>query len=282
MSSTTENPSALSQRLRGMAPFEQGEALMLLEIDPKDPPGTKQLIVAGQAIAKIADIGIVDTDKLVGGIPGLQYKLGRRSYLVVRPTARDLMETVRRKAQIVLPKDAAQIILQGGIGPGSRVVEAGIGSAALTIALAEAVGATGHVANYEIRADFQSWGRSNLERAGVLDRVTLHLSDPGKGITESNVDAVVWDLPEPWLLVDESRRVLVPGGSFTAYTPSVQQMEKTVHALRAAGFLDVRAQETLVRDWYVGERSVRPDFNMLGHTAWLTFARSPGPVPDES
>lgn len=260
------------------APFAAGEPVLLVELTTQvGTPTRKQLVATGQGTQKVPDVGIVDTDKLVGLEPGATYALGRHSYLLCRPTARDLMETVRRKAQIVLPKDAAQIILQAGIAPGARIVEAGIGSGALTMALATAVGPTGRVHNYELREDFQRWARGNLERAGLIDRVSLHLGNAENGIQETDLDAVVFDLPEPWKLVDDARRVLLPGGSFTAYTPSVSQMEQTVRALREAGYLEVRTQETLVRGWHVGDKGVRPDFEMLGHTAWLTFARSPGP-----
>lgn len=256
--------------------FQRDDRVLLVEWTD-DGAGRSHLVLLDGTTSKIGGLGILNTAKLEGMEPGDAYSIGGRGFRLFRPTVKDLVDTVKRRAQIVLPKDAAQIIFQCGIGPGSRVVEAGIGSAALSIALASAIGPDGHLFNYELREDFQKVGRQNLERADLLDRCTLKLGDPSGGIEETDLDAAVWDLPQPWDVVATSRSCLAPGGRFAAYTPSVQQMEKAVRALRDGGFFDVRSQEVLVREWHVGTKGVRPEFEMLGHTAWLTFARSPGP-----
>ncbi|MBW3582166.1 MAG: tRNA (adenine-N1)-methyltransferase [Euryarchaeota archaeon] len=261
----------------GTRVFERGDRVVLLSMETREPERRKHLIELTGDAARIVDIGIVDTARLEGVAHGAVHRIGVRDYRLLPPSTIDLVETVKRKAQIVTPKDAARILLLGDIVPGARVVEAGIGSAALTIALARAVGPTGQVYNYEIRDDFQRWGKDNLERAGLADRVKLHLGDPSEGIHERDVDAVVMDMPTPWSVVPAAKVALRPGGAFIGYSPVVEQMEQTVKALRDAAFFEVEASEVLERRMMVLDLGARPDFSMLGHTGYLTVGRSPGP-----
>lgn len=266
--------------------FAAGDRVLLVRETPaggrptrgKDAGPAKVLVVLEGGAQKVQGLGVVDLEKLVGLPEGAVYTIGRDTFRLFRPDPLDLMETVRRKAQIVTPKDVAPILLHAGIRPGARVVEAGAGSGALTVALAEAVGPDGHVHNHEIRDDFLQIAKGNLERAGLGDRVTLNLGDVTAGIPERGIDAVVLDMPTPWDVVGHAREALRPGGKIVCYTPLVSQMERTVAALRDAGFLDVRAMEHLLRDWVVKDEGARPDFTMLGHTAFLSVGRSPGPV----
>ncbi len=258
------------------APFAQGERVVLLSLDGPEGDGRRFLAQLTGETTRLEGLGVVDTGRIVGRTPGAVHEIASRRFLVLRPDLRDHQAFLRRKAQVVLPKDAAQIIGGCALGPGARVVEAGVGSGALTLALAWAVGEAGRVFAYELREDHLEVGRRNLERAGMLPRVDLHLGDVSKGIQETGVDAVVLDLPEPAAVMDAVCTALRPGGRFAGYLPTVHQMEQTVIALRERGFLDVETQEVLVRPWHVKERSVRPSFEMQAHTAWLVFGRWPG------
>lgn len=257
-------------------PFAKGDQVVLWSLDDAQAGGKRFLAQLTGETTRLEGLGVVDTGRIVGRIPGVVHEIASRRFLVLRPDLRDHQTFLRRKAQVVMPKDAAQIIAGCALGPGSRVVEAGVGSGALTLALAWAVGDTGQVHAYELRDDHLQVGRRNLERAGMLERVSLQLGDASKGINEQGVDAVVLDLPEPAAAMDAVCRALRPGGRFAGYLPTVHQMESTVLALRERGFLEVEAEEVLVRPWHVKGRSVRPSFEMQAHTAWLVFGRWAG------
>jgi tRNA (adenine57-N1/adenine58-N1)-methyltransferase catalytic subunit len=256
-------------------PLAQGERVLLTPLE--DTRATKGFLVAltGSTV-RIEGLGVIDTKNLVDKEEGTVHEIGTRRFLVLRPDLRDQQSLLRRKAQLILPKDAAQILMGCAIGPGSHVAEAGVGSGALTLALAWTVGEHGRVYAYELREDHLETGRRNLERAGMLERVQLHLGDISQGISQRHLDAVVLDMPEPWNVLPVVTQALRPGGRFAGYCPTVPQMEATVVGLREHGFLEVEAIEVLTRSWHVLDRSVRPSFEMLGHTAWLVFGRWPG------
>jgi len=181
---------------------------------------------------------------------------------------------LRRRAQIVTPKDAAYLVYLTGIGPGSRVAEAGSGSGALTLVLAHFVGREGRVVSCDRRADFLTVARGNLESSGLLDRVEFHERDVAvAGFPGGEFDAVVLDLPEPWAVAPGARAALRIGGYVATYTPTYNQLERTVRSLREHGFTEVRSVEILERALHVGEGGTRPEFEMLGHTGFLTVGR---------
>jgi tRNA (adenine57-N1/adenine58-N1)-methyltransferase len=185
----------------------------------------------------------------------------------------DKLQTIRRRAQIILPRDAAQILMFCGIESGQMVVEVGIGSGSLTIALAHAVAPDGRVISYDVREDFITHAQTNIQRAQVASVVTAKQQDATKGFLERDVDAVVVDIPTPWKMISHAWESLKPGGYFCSYSPLTTQVQKTVEALRDCEFIEVKTLETLQREMVVSSHGVRPSFDMLGHTGYLTFAR---------
>jgi tRNA (adenine57-N1/adenine58-N1)-methyltransferase catalytic subunit len=218
--------------------------------------------------------GVLDLSDQLGRLAGGQVTwLGER-YTLLRPTLVDLLGQLRRSAQIVTPKDAFQLLYMTGVGPGSRVVEAGAGSGALTLVLAWAVGPMGSVVSYDRRAEFLEVARQNVVRAGLEARVEFRERDVGtQGLDVHDIDGVLLDLPEPWTVLESARTALRIGGSVGAYTPTYNQLERTVRALRSLGFEDVRSVELIERALHVGEGGTRPEFDMLGHTGFLTAGR---------
>ncbi len=226
------------------------------------------------SVERVRGVGVFDSARLVGVPWATQLAHGNKSFLLLPPGTTDLVRGLARKAQIVLPKDAARIVIECDVRAGSVVVEAGIGSGALTTVLARAVAPTGRVVTFEVREDFAAWAMENLRRAGVDHLVDVRAGDVTQGMPGvSGADAVVLDIPDPWNAVEHAKRALRPGGFFAAYSPLVSQVEATQVALGRAGFAEVRTLETIEREWVVGERGSRPSFEMLGHTAFLTFAR---------
>jgi tRNA (adenine57-N1/adenine58-N1)-methyltransferase len=205
-------------------------------------------------------------------------------FLVLRPLLVDYVMSVPRGAQVVYPKDSAQIVHEGDIFPGARVLEAGAGSGALTCSLLRAVGPDGQVTSYEVRADHAEHARRNVEVfcGRVPDNWQLLVCDVADcDLDAGSVDRVVLDMLAPWDVLDVVARVLVAGGVLMVYLATVPQLSKTVEALREQQcWTEPRAWETLQRGWNVVGLAVRPQHNMRGHTAFLVSARrlAPGAV----
>ncbi|MGP8078312.1 MAG: tRNA (adenine-N1)-methyltransferase [Thermoplasmata archaeon] len=223
---------------------------------------------------RLGSEGVLDISDQIGRAPGGELTWLGAKYRLLRPSLPDLFASIRRGAQIVTPKDAAYLGYLAGVAPGTRVAEAGAGSGALTIALAFSVGPAGHVTTYDRRPEFLDAARRNVRRAGLADRVTFRERDVARdGLDVEAVESVVLDLPEPWEVLPSARQVLVPGGFAATYTPTYNQLERTVRAFRSIGFDDVRAVELLERPIHVGDGGTRPEFEMLGHTGFLASGR---------
>ncbi len=205
-------------------------------------------------------------------------------YLVFRPMLSEFVVSMPRGAAVVYPKDAAQIVAMADIFPGARVVEAGVGSGALTCSLLRAVGPTGRVSSYERRAEFADVARKNVTQFFGGDHPAWHLT-VGDLVTAlpdhdgpGTVDRVVLDMLAPWECVDSVADVLVPGGVVVAYVATTTQLGKTVETLRAHGeFTEPQPWETLVREWHVEGLAIRPSHKMNGHTGFLVTARRMAP-----
>jgi tRNA (adenine57-N1/adenine58-N1)-methyltransferase len=160
-----------------------------------------------------------------------------------------------------------------GIGPGSRVVEAGTGTGALTTALAHYVQPKGHVYSYEVRGEFAETARKNLQRASLLSLVELKNKDITLGIDETGVDAVVLDLATPWLVIPHAYASLKGSGTLVSFSPTMDQVVKTVEALTENGFIDIETIECLMRGMQTERGKTRPETLMTAHTGYITYAR---------
>lgn len=264
----SEKLNSATPARRRMGTIAPGELVALV-----DDEGRRTLVRAEGGAQKLRGIGILAPEKLAGHAWGGRLEHGSKSFRLLRPAVADLSAGLARKAQIVLPKDASRILFECDVRSGARVIEAGIGSGALTTALAWAVAPTGHVTTYEVRQDFAEWATRNLEQSGLIEHVTVKVGDVTKAIEERDVDAVILDMPNPWDAVPAAAAALRSDGHFCAYSPLVSQVEQTHRALADHGFAEVRTMEIIERAWHVGERGSRPAHEMLGHTAFLTFAR---------
>ncbi len=225
----------------------------------------------------IGDRGVLDLSGEIGRPPGGELLwLGQR-YRLVRPSLGDLLGGLERGPQIVTAKDAFHLAYLAGVRPGACVVEAGAGSGALTVVLATLVGPSGRVISYDRRPEFLDAARRNVERAGLAERVELRRRDVVEaGLDVAGVASVVLDLPEPWAVARAAHDALIDGGYLATYTPTYNQLERTVRELRAAGFSEVRALELIERPIHVGDGGTRPAFEMLGHTGFLGGGRRTG------
>ena len=237
-----------------------------------DEKGRKTLIRIEEGMKKIRGLGVFDPGKLKGKKLGEKIMVGNREFIIMEPDIVDKIETIERKAQIILPKDSAMIMLYCDVKNGCRIVEAGVGSGALTIALANFVRPDGKIISYEKRNDFADFAKRNIENAGLGEYVEIKLGDVTESIDEKNADAVILDIPNPWDAVKNAYNALKVCGHFCSYSPTMNQVEKTVKTLKH-DFIEIKTFETLQREIVVGEGGVRPSFDMLGHTGYVTFAR---------
>jgi tRNA (adenine57-N1/adenine58-N1)-methyltransferase len=259
-------------------PFEAGERALLL-----DDRGRRFLVkLQGGAVFHFHG-GAVPHDLILGSDEGVAVHSTNGVRLVCyRPTMADYILKMPRGAQVVYPKDIGVILVYADIGPGTRVLEAGTGSAALTLALARATGPEGSLVSYEVRDDHHQQAVANVESflGKVPPWVDLRLGDVRDVAASGEIfDRAVLDLPEPWSVLPEVSAALHPGAMLCTYLPTTNQVQQAVLALEAAGFHEVVTFEVLLRPWHVTGRSVRPDHRMVAHTGFVTIGRRGVGVP---
>ncbi|MDT4990449.1 MAG: tRNA (adenine57-N1/adenine58-N1)-methyltransferase catalytic subunit [Actinoplanes sp.] len=256
-------------------PFRPGDRVQLT-----DPKGRMHTVTLEPGKSFHTHRGAIEHDALIGLPDGsVVTSAGSTAYLALRPLLSDYVLSMPRGAQVIYPKDAAQIVAMGDIFPGAKVLEAGVGSGALTCSLLRAVGDGGELHSYELREDFAAIARRNVEAflGGPQKAWNLHIGDVADN-PETGFDRIVLDMLTPWEALDMVERSLVPGGVFVAYVATTPQLSEVVEALRErGGWTEPRAWESLVRDWHAEGLAVRPDHRMIAHTAFLVSARKLAP-----
>ena len=229
--------------------------------------------------------GGLEHDALIGRHEGFTItSTSGGEYLVFRPLLSEFVVSMPRGAAVVYPKDAAQIVAMADIFPGARVVEAGVGSGALTCSLLRAVGPHGRVSSFERRSEFADVARKNVTQffGGEHPAWELTVGDLVEALPDveapGTVDRIVLDMLAPWECIDAVAEALVPGGIVVAYVATTTQLGRVVETLRAHGeFTEPQPWETLVREWHVEGLAVRPSHKMNGHTGFLVTARRMAP-----
>ena len=258
--------------------FQDGEQALLI-----DQRGKRHLLLLRKGETFHSDRGWIPHDTIIGQPDGSWVRTSKgMRYLALRPTLSEYVLDMPRGAQVIYPKDLAMVMFWADIFPGARVLEAGMGSGALTLALLRAVGPEGKVISYEQREDFARRALTNIHlRMGEVTNLAVRLRPVEEGLAEEEpVDRAVFDLPEPWLLVEPVARVLRSGGIFLSYVPTIIQSHQLSEALRRhPGYALLETFETLFRPWNIEGTSVRPFHRMVAHTGFLTVARRV--VPEE-
>ena len=250
-------------------PLQAGEPVLLV-----DRKNRRYLFDLAEGREFHTHAGVIAHDDIIGGPEGASLRTSRgAAFLALRPTLADAVLKMPRGAQVVYPKDIGPILMLADIFCGARVLEAGLGSGALSMALLRA-GAV--VSGYELREDFCARARANVERfcgREALERYHTEVRDVYEGIDESGLDRVVLDLPEPWQVVPHAAGSLSPGGILLAYTPSIVQAQRLRQALDDSPFGLHETLEVLQRGWHVEGAAVRPNHRMVAHTGFLTVSR---------
>lgn len=256
-------------------PFQSGDRVQLT--DAKRRHFTIILEAGGQYFTHK---GAINHDEIIGKDEGsvVQSTHGA-DYLCFRHLMVDHVLSMPRGAAVIYPKDSAQILVEGDIFPGAKVLEAGAGSGALSMSLLRAVGEHGQVISYEIREDHLAFAKDNVEEyfSGMPKNWSPRLGDL-KEVTRKDlggpVDRVILDMLEPWECLNVVRDVLIPGGVFMTYVATVPQLMKVMEGIRETqSFTEPRAWESLVREWKVEGLATRPEHRMNAHTAFLIWAR---------
>ncbi|MGO8877833.1 MAG: tRNA (adenine-N1)-methyltransferase [Acidimicrobiales bacterium] len=254
--------------------FAEGDRALLI-----DRKGRRYLVRLRSGRSFQSHSGVVSHDALIGAAEGTEVEAGRNDgahrsnarYLAVRPTLSDVVLNMPRGAQVIYPKDLGAILMAADIFPGARVLEAGVGSGALSMTLLRA-GAT--ITGYEVRGDFAATATANVAAMlGHTDGYDVYERDVYEGIEESGLDRVLLDLPEPWRVVSHAEEALRRGGILCAYLPSINQTAELRESLARSAFGLEETFEVLRRTWHIEGRSVRPDQRMVAHTGFITTAR---------
>ncbi|WP_051154624.1 tRNA (adenine-N1)-methyltransferase [Ruania albidiflava] len=265
-------------------PLRAGDKVQLT-----DPKGRLTTITLRPGQSFHTHRGSFEHDQLIGAPEGTVVSTTAGvEYLALRPLLADYVLSMPRGAAVIYPKDAAQIVTMADIYPGARVVEAGVGSGALTLSLLRAVGETGSVLSIERREDFAEIARGNVTdffgadhpawelQVGDFADVVAQVREPG------SVDRIVLDMLAPWENLDAAATALTPGGVLVAYVATATQLSRFTEAAKSDGhFTEPQAWESMIRGWHLEGLAVRPEHRMIAHTGFLVTTRrlAPGVHP---
>lgn len=267
-------------------PFQVGDRVQLT-----DPKGRLHTITLQPGRQFHTHRGYLEHDALIGAPDGSTVtNTAGVEYLALRPLLSDYVMSMPRGAAVVYPKDAGQIVAMADIFPGARVVEAGVGSGALSMSLLRAVGEDGRLHSFERRAEFADIARANARAFFGADHPawTITVGDLVEAlpreVAHGSIDRVVLDMLAPWECLGPVADALVPGGVLICYVATATQLSRVAEAVRDhGGFTEPAAWESLVRGWHLEGLAVRPQHRMHGHTGFLMTTRrlAPGVTPPQ-
>ncbi len=239
---------------------ENGKRILIDESGLKDDVNTNDGVIKKEDIKEAKEGGMVKTHKGV-------------KYFVIKPGFLDFYKSMKRGPQIITLKDASAIGVYTGISPGMRVLDAGLGSGAMTAYAANLVRPSGMVYSYELREDFIDIGKRNLEKMGLLDYVTIKNKDVYKTIDEKDLDVIVLDVPSPERALKNAKKALKVGGYLAVYVPTITQVSLFCDNLEESGISLIKVIDLIEYPWKVKGKAVRPENMILGHTGFIIITR---------
>lgn len=250
-----------------------------------DGKGRRKSIVLRDGAEWHTSRGAIKHDDIIGGPEAVTVKAaGGAEYLVLRPILNEYMVSMPRDAAVIYPKDAAQILMWTDIFPGARVLEAGVGSGALSLAMLRAIGPDGRLHSYERRQQFADVAQRNVETflGGEHPAWEVTVGDLVEVISDEPIDRAILDMLAPWECIDAVGERLVPGGILCCYVATATQLGRTMDTVRAhGGFTEPSGIEISIREWHAEGLAIRPGHGTSGHTGFLVHTRrmAPGHTP---
>ena len=223
--------------------------------------------------------GIISYDDIIGKPYGevvfsRPYDTQGYKFYVLEPLASDYIVHMNRRTQIIYPEDAGLIIIYAGIKPGTKIIEAGCGSGALTCILGDIIRPNGHLFSYDIEEKNLKIARRNVERMKLTDNISINYGNIiSENLNHSNIDVIILDMPQPWEAIERISNYLKLSGIFVSFSPTIEQVKKTHFALKKYEFIEINTYELLKRTMQVKKNATRPQVRMIGHTGYITFAR---------
>lgn len=247
--------------------IEQGDLVFIYKDD------NRNFLIKIQGGRLHTDKGFIDLNNVIGRSFGekVETNLGEPFYLL-KPYLHEMIMKVKRQTQILYPKDIGIILTRGHIFPGARVIESGIGSGALTTALANFVRPDGKVYSYERNEEFLNNAKKNLEKNGLAEWVEFNHQEITNEFDQKDVDFIMIDIGSPWTLIDAAYKSLKGGCRLATICPTFEQLTETVFTLEEKGFINIETMEVLLRRILVRRGKTRPEQKMPSHTGWLVFA----------
>lgn len=219
--------------------------------------------------------GVIQHNDLIGQPWGIQiFSHNGSPFFLLQPSLPDILKSTKRATQIMYPKEIGYILVQMGICPGKRIIEAGTGSGSFTTALAYSIGNSGHIYSYETKEETQRIAKRSLEKLGLTERIEFKLRDIREGFDETNVDAVFLDVSNPYDYLKQVKAALKPGGYFGSILPTTNQVTTLLVALRQNDFAFIDVCDISQRYYKPEPTRFRPTDRMISHTGYLIFARS--------
>jgi tRNA (adenine57-N1/adenine58-N1)-methyltransferase len=207
---------------------------------------------------------------------GQKVKIGKECFMVVKPTIIDLLKKCRRIPQVVLPKDAAQIIAITGVSHGWKCLDAGSGSGFLALFLGHLVQPDGKVITYERNKRFAENVKKNIELCGLEKTVKIKNKDILKGFPERSLDLVTLDMMHAEKIVPKAHKAMKPGAWIVVYSPHIEQQKRVIEEMKKLSFTQVKTLENIQREWLVNNYKsgyTHPKPSGILHTGFMTFAR---------
>ena len=212
--------------------------------------------------------GIISAKDLQSTSTALTSSKGEK-FILINPVFADLWEQLQRGPQVVIQKDIGLIIAKTGINQNSVVVDAGGGSGSLCLSLANICK---EITVYETNPDHYDIIAKNAKFCNIKN-IILKQENIYQGIPEQNVDLITLDLPEPWQVTRHAEQSLKTGGFLVVYLPNLHQVKMFIDSTARTQITVIETIELLERKWKIDDKIMRPEFDMLGHTGFLTFCR---------
>lgn len=254
--------------------FQAGDLLRLVDQKGKQHHIT---LIVGQNF--FTNHGSISHDEVIGKSVGSLFEsTGGMKYVAFHPALEEYVLKMPRGAAVIYPQDARQITGLADIAAGDRVLEAGVGSGALSLHILRMLAGTGELVSYEIREDFAEIAKKNVERYQLFENWTVVIDDLANLSEEEKFDAVILDMLNPWDYLELVERVLRPGRFLVSYVATTTQMSRLVELMKVTGnWFEPKASEELHREWHLQGLAVRPNHKMVGHTGFLVQARKMAP-----